>query len=781
MRAAIQEIETRQRRIIYNPPLMLKKLFFLCSFLLATGILSAQTDMMPVNNSGETFGNRRAQNTAGKDSTHNKQIPRGLTVWTVDDITGERTPAVPDTTSYMRMNHVLATGLYGEYNTIGNNGSPRLSRIFANRERDDDFIFLNGYSQVLEKADEFHFTNTLSPITNLVYNSCGNKINGEDHLRATFAVNASKRLGFGFKFNYLYARGYYANQNLAHFGYTMWGSYIGSRYKMHAIVGLNHHKQSENGGIANDEYITHPESFSDNFSSNEIPTQLTSNWNKIDHQSFFLTQSYSVGFNRKVPMTPQEIEAKKFADASKKEKESREAKEKNGTNGTKDENAPIALGRPKDAKIMGDEPAAEKKENKRIKEGSAEASDSIAAKEKEQEEEYMKDEYVPVTSFFHTLNLAHYQRAYIGYDTPKGMYLNDYYSLQSDSINDIAKHTHIKNTLGVSLLEGFNKWAKAGIHVFATHELKHYALPGTDGRFTTWNENNFSIGGGITKREGKFLHFDARGEVTLLGSDAGQIDINGKVDLNIPLLGDTATIDARGGISLMSPSPFLTKYVSRHFQWDKEDSFNKESRTHIEGNISFPKTDTRIRLAVDNLTDYTYLSTTYSYGETDNIQGVDITPRQASNIQILTAQLFQNFKLGILHWDNILTYQKSSEERALPLPQLNVYSNLFIRFKIAGVLATDFGVDARYFTKYYAPEYAPQLLSYVIQDNDAVRREVGNYPICNVYANFQLKTCRFYIMMSHVNCSGKGNFFLTPHYPINGRVMRIGLNWNFYN
>jgi hypothetical protein len=96
----------------------------------------------------------------------------------------------------------------------------------------------------------------------------------------------------------------------------MWGSCHGDRYQAHILIGTYHQKQSENGGITNDEYITHPESFSDNFASNEIPTLLESNWNKNDNQHIFFTQRYSVGFNRKVPMTEQEIEAKKFAMAS---------------------------------------------------------------------------------------------------------------------------------------------------------------------------------------------------------------------------------------------------------------------------------------------------------------------------------------------------------------------------------------------------------------------------------------------------------------------------------
>ena len=37
-------------------------------------------------------------------------------------------------------------------------------------------------------------------------------------------------------------------------------------------------------------------------------------------------------------------------------------------------------------------------------------------------------------------------------------------------------------------------------------------------------------------------------------------------------------------------------------------------------------------------------------------------------------------------------------------------------------------------------------------------------------------------MMSHIN-SGMGNkrYFLTPHYPLNERLFRLGVSWTFAN
>ena len=101
-------------------------------------------------------------------------------------------------------------------------------------------MFTEPYSFVYKAPDQLHYTNTLSPITNLSYDNCGDKTDGEDHLEAKFAVNAGKRVGLGFDLNYAYARGYFSNQAASHFGATIYGSYIGDQYNLHAMFSTYH-------------------------------------------------------------------------------------------------------------------------------------------------------------------------------------------------------------------------------------------------------------------------------------------------------------------------------------------------------------------------------------------------------------------------------------------------------------------------------------------------------------------------------------------------------------
>lgn len=727
-----------------------------------------------------------------------KEIPKGIKVWTVDERFGDIRKAELDTVPHMFMNTIFGTGLRGEYNTLGNVGTPRINRVFIDRQDDGQFLFTQPYDYFVKPVSTFHFTNTLSPFTNLTYNTAGNRTNGEDHFTAKFGVNAGKRLGVGFNFDYIYGRGYYQNQSTSHFNYTMYGSYLGDRYQAHLLFSTNHQKVTENGGITDDNFVLHPESFDDDFATNEIPTVLENNWNRNDNQHVFLSHRYNVGFKRKVKMTEEEIKAKKFAmeakrdsDERKRREEERRKAEDEGRDFNEDnvKEKKTYAGRPSDAKIAGNEPTATDSIGKggRINVDSKEMADSLAkvSAKAAADTMWMKDEYVPVTSFIHTMKLDNYKRIYQAYNTPADFYANNYVAgpYAGDSIYDKTSHLRLQNTFAISMLEGFNKWAKAGVKAFVTSDLRRFVLPSSDSNTatTSYNEHNLSVGGQLSKTEGKTLHYNVTAETWLLGEDLGQLKIDGAVDLNFPLFGDTVTLAAKGFFHRNNPTFYYRHYHSRHFWWDNT-SLSKELHSRVEGLFSYRKTNTTLRVAFDEIQNYTYLAMGYNIADDHSRKGNTMEVIQKGGaITLLTLSLAQNFKLGPLNWENVITYQKSTDNDVLPVPDLNIYTNLYLRFKIAQVLKCDFGADGRYFTKYYAPDYSPALGQYAVQTGDN-RVQTGNYPLVNIYANFHLKHTRFFVMMSHVNAgSGNRQYFLTPHYPLNQRVFRFGLSWNFFN
>lgn len=779
-----------------------KIIFSSLLFCAATLPVAAQNDFNYNEDSQFRPQTNRKVNTDSLGS--DKEIPKGIRVWTVDERFGDTKAAVVDTLQHMYMNSTFTEGLRGEYNTLGNMGTARLNRIFIDRRNTQgNFIFTEPYDYIVNPVSDFHFTNTYSPITNITLNSCGDKVTGEDDFKAMFAVNANKRLGAGFRFDYKYGRGYYNAQSTSHFKYTMWASYLGDRYQAHFLFSTNHEKMTENGGITNDDYIKHPEIYTESFATNEIPTVLEQNWNRLDNQHIFFTHRYNVGFSRKVKMTEEEIKAKKFAMASKKENAEEEAKEearkKAKEQGKKfDEKAydkqqgAKFSGRPDGAKIAGDEPAKDsdakdiRNDSTRIAVNGKAAADSLLAIQKKNAEDslFYKSEYVPVTSFIHTVKFDNYRRIYEAYQTPADYYLKEYYDagrLTGDSIYDQTKHWHVKNTFAIAMLEGFNKWAKAGLKAFASYDLRHYELPTMEGGFEKYNEHALSVGGQLSKQEGKTLHYNAVAEIGLTGVDAGTLAIDGNVDVNIPFLGDTLQVRGDAFFHRETPSFYYRNYHARHLWW--ENDLDKTIHTRIMGTLSFPKTRTKLRVAVDEIKNYTYFSQSYDITEEGLRTGVIVTPMQESGgINLLTAQLEQNFRLGILNWENQFTYQHSSKESVLPVPAFNAYTNLYIKFKVVKVLNVDLGADMRYFTSYEAPDYSPYMGQYTVQGNGENNVKIGNYPIVNVYANVHIKHTRFFVMMSHINAGqGDKNYFFAPHYPMNERVFRIGVSWNFFN
>ena len=740
---------------------------------------------------------RSSRNMADSLGT-DKEIPKGIKVWTVDQRFGDRRQAELDTMSYMYPNTIFTTGLRGEYNTTGNLGAPRINRIFINRAETDQFLFTQPYDYIVSPVDQFHFTNTLSPFTNLDYNTAGNRTNGEDHFKAKFAVNAGKRLGVGFNVDYMYGRGFYSSQSTSHFKYLMYGSYIGDRYQAHLIFSTISQKVTENGGITNDEYIKHPESFDDNYATNEIPTVLERNWNRNNNLHVFLTHRFNLGFNRKVKMSKEEIEARKFAMASQKEnqaqKDLEEARRKAKREGREFDEKKFKKqtfsGRPDNARVVNTsapiDSTSTKAPSERIAVNGKAAADSLRALEAKaaQDTMWMKNEYVPVTSFIHTMKFDTYRRIYQAYETPKDFYADTFNpagNYPGDSIYDKTTHYRIQNTFAISLLEGFNKWAKAGLKAFVTSDLRHFTLPTETEIAKAYNEHNLSIGGQLIKSQGKTLHYDATLETWLTGKDAGQMKIDADADVNFALFGDTVRLQASGFFHRLNPTFYYRHYHSKHFWWDNDD-MSKIIHTRIEGKFGYEKTKTTVRVAFDNIKNHTFFAMGYNvtddFGRTGNTLSV---VQKSGAISLLTLELQQKLKLGPLHWDNVITYQKSSDDMALPVPDLNIYTNLFLRFKIARVLKCDFGADARFFTKYYAPDYCPALGQYAVQTGEN-RTEVGNYPIVNVYANFHLQRTRFFVMMSHINAGqGKPDYFLAPHYPLNQRIFRFGVSWNFYN
>ena len=563
----------------------MRRLLVINILLLFLGHLTAWGQIKSLNSFGDRidqfgnmtdqFGNqidpsRRPQLNDSSD-VEIQSLPPTLYMWQLKGQLGtvKRMPA--DTLHLNFQNVNLTEGMSGHYNHLANLGSPRLSHIFFRREREAETLFMQPFSFFFLSPEEFKFTNSNVPYTNLAYHRAGNKVNGEERFQAYFSVNVNKQLAFGFNIDYMYGRGYYNHQSTSLFNGSPFISYMGDRYEGTLLYSYNYLKNNENGGIVDDQYIKDPEGMSGGQSklqSVNIPTLLNATTNRNSDKYLFLNHRYKLGFYREIPR---------------------------------------------------------------------EEGDTLPPIE----------EFVPVTSFIHTMKLEWTKHRFSSDDDVKDFYENVYYQPDVPYANDSTMNFSVKNVLGVALLEGFNKYAKMGITAFASHKFSNYRLMNRDlASMDFMTENEVFVGAEIAKRQGHLLHYQAIGEVGLAGKSVGEFRVNANIDLNFRLgKKDTVTFMARGYVKNELPDFYMRHYHSKYFYWDKEMS--KVFRTRVEGELEIPRWGTKLNAGVENIKNYAYLDS-------------HATPNQfGKNIQVISASLQQNFKVGIFHLDNEIIWQKS--------------------------------------------------------------------------------------------------------------------------
>ena len=374
--------------------------------------------------------------------------------------------------------------------------------------------------------------------------------------------------------------------------------------------------------------------------------------------------------------------------------------------------------------------------------------------------------FVPVSQVFWTFDFNEHRHQFRTRNAQDLTFWDNTF-FDTSKTHDDARSLTLRNTVGLSLLEGFNKWAKFGLTAYAQHEFNRYRQLCDYrelGIRRITKEQSLYIGGKLSKEQGALLRYNADARIGIAGQNIGEVEVSGEAQFRVPIRRDTASIRAYAEFDNLNPSFFVDEYVSNHFIWKNE--FGKTRRLRFGGEIDIPQTNTNISAGMETIHNLIYF-------------GNDSRPIQHSgNIQVFSASLRQDLKFGIFNWQNSLTYQTSSNSEVLAMPTFSIYSNMFLLFRIA-TLRVQFGVDCNYMTRYRAMAYQPATMTFHNQDEIYV----GNYPMMDAYLNMKLSKVRFYLLVSHFNQGlfGGSNYFSAAHYPLNPRRFMFGLSIDFAN
>ncbi|MDR2681152.1 MAG: putative porin [Tannerella sp.] len=701
-----------------------------------SGALSAQSSLKGFSPKLSVAPENLSDSLLLQDSSRISAGP--VTAFRLTDKLGERYIAPMDTMRLNFSNSVLTEGRGLAIGYLANAGSPAQSRIFSERDEENDFIFANPYFYCITTPENALFYDVKDPYTRLTYTRAGGQKNREEELNGVLTTNFGKKVNVGADFDYTYVRGQYTSNSNKSVYYRLFGSYLSDRYEMHTYLRNYNYLNTENGGITNDSLISYFDEFNDGkrpLDRQSFPTRLTNTWNRVKGGQFFLSHRYNLGFYRE--MTAQEKEEAERRKESKKKEEERKLQEElqSGEQEETEEN------RPAEPDIFA---------------GTAGSSPEDGAED-------INAVFVPVSSIIHTLEYENNSRRFVSNMNTIDACYADRFGARDSTTDDYTSAWYLKNTVALSLREGFQDWVKFGLTAYVNFEKRRFTLPSAEDSLrstTDYDEFSTYLGAELSKRQGTLLTYKARGELCLAGSDLGEFRIDGEVKTQFRLSGKDASVKAAGYIKNLTPAFYMRHHHSRYFLWDL--GLRNMQRVYAGGEVEIKQTQTKLSAGVESIQNFIYFGT----------KGV---PEQyGSNLQVITARIRQDFRYKAFGWENEVAYQLSSEKSVLPLPQISAYTNIYLDFKPVKVLSLQIGADVHYHTSYLAPYYEPATQQFRTQDEV----KTGNYPVINAYANFHLKQARFFV--SGYNLSSlfikPTNYFSFTHYPLNPMMIKLGIS-----
>lgn len=371
--------------------------------------------------------------------------------------------------------------------------------------------------------------------------------------------------------------------------------------------------------------------------------------------------------------------------------------------------------------------------------------------------------YVPVTSIIHTFNLRDSRRTYLEKEINTSYYPYAYNN--ATTTDDNYKSTVMVNTLAITMDERYNKLFGFGLKAYLEYDYRHYTTISDTASITQESDNGLILGGEISRQYAKNLRYRAGAELDLTGHFFGDFNIFGTLETNFKLGAEPMTFQANAKVYRMSCDMRYDSFVSNHSSWTNQfDAFYAQ---RVGGRLSFNKYDVSIGAKFENSNNYIYM-------------GQDILPHQDDDaLQVLQLDLKGGLHFGWYNWENTLIYQQSSDEDVLPLPRLSLYSNMYYKGLWVKVLTAQIGVSCQYNTSYYGSTFDPSTGLFYNQ----TAYKVGHYPLLNVYANFKVRSFRFFVQYENMTASmlSNSNYFSMDYYPLNTSTFQFGISWLFYD
>lgn len=399
-------------------------------------------------------------------------------------------------------------------------------------------------------------------------------------------------------------------------------------------------------------------------------------------------------------------------------------------------------------------------------------SDSAAAKRDESDSLDTR-----VTTFFlgHSSEYSTFRKIYTdniaATDVNGRAFYKDFF-LNPTTSNDSVHVRKLDNRIFAKLQPWAPDALLSSLDVGAGYRMMKWYAPGPRSyiavpRNVDWN--TLYIYGGAGGRSGRHFIWDAAASLDLLGHDAGDFSAGVNATFNMypfrrhkdsPL-----SLSGRFQSTLKEPDYYEQHYWSNHYRWD--NAFRKSSETRLEGSLDIPHWDFRLDAA------YALLDGNLYY-DNDGIIRQNGKPMSVAKLALM-----KNFKLGLLHLDNRVLMQVSSDNDVLPLPAAAANLKWYIQFDVKkNAMQMQLGANAVATSLWYAPAYNPAVGVFHNQHDE----KYGNCPVIDIFANIQWKRACIFLKLSNAGMgwpNESADYFSAHGYIRTQRSFKFGIWWPF--
>ena len=429
--------------------------------------------------------------------------------------------------------------------------SPLESRVINDRLKTIDDPFAWSLTPYVVTPQQQRYFNTTTPYSTVAYKRGFVSGHEENDIDFLFTGNINKRLNVGVEMDYLSSVGHYKNTAGKLYRGSVWGSYNGAHYSMHAAFGWSRLSSFDNGGLKDVSQL------SSSLKSEDLPVRLNA-MTGYRYLSGYLHNQYAITKDRE------------YHDSIEVIVDGRRVKRDT----IKVEYVPL---------MTFSHIFETNNSNRRYIEKTANQNFYDTTYYNNSKTNDTTDVLTIRNTIAVTFCEAYNTKLKFGITA---FAMNECQRFLFDTAQQNSVLPNPEEVIGSAVLQG-------------VPTVKPFY----------WMNNTY-VGGAIHKHSGEHVHYDIEGQVCLLGYKIGEFDVNGQLETKFNAGKYPLIIAARAYAKSETPNYYLQHYRSNHLQWENHFGFTYRFLGGASVRYDYQWLKPSIDFSFENQTNPIYVSAT---------------------------------------------------------------------------------------------------------------------------------------------------------------------------